>query len=38
MKNILIISRCITDNIGDQPISKAMRALAEELSSANVRC
>lgn len=35
-KNILIISRCITDNLGDQAISKAMLSLAEELTSATV--
>lgn len=35
-KNILIISRCITDNLGDQAISKAMLSLAEEMTSATV--
>lgn len=35
-KNILIISRCITDNIGDQAISKAMLSLVVELTSAAV--
>ena len=35
-KNILIISRCVTDNIGDLAISRAMKSLVEELTSANV--
>lgn len=32
----MIISRSITDTIGDQAISEAMKSLVEELSSANV--